>query len=418
MKLPQQLDRLQELVAAFYRLGVSIDLHEVLRNTLVSATRLMKAAGGSIALIDESGTHLRFVEHSNPEAEELKSMVIPLGEGICGHVAQTGKTVRVANAEQDPRFYDGVDRKLGQQTRSYLCAPLIIDGKVIGTAQVLNRRDGKRFSADDELLLEGFARQAALAIENARLHEYELKQQAIESELAICAAIQQNLFPQQLPAVPGFEVYAASQPCLQVGGDYYAAVEHPDGKTDLVLADVSGKGLPAAMIVSDLHTAIHLLLQMGGPLDTVIGSLNRHLRQSLLANKFITLVAVRLTPDSNGVACVVAGHTPPLVIKASGEITPTAVSGPVLGMLDLPFTMQEIGLEPGDLLVSYTDGYSEAEAPDEEELGDAAITSALTGWANLPLTEIAHRLDSLAEQHRRGKPAHDDATLLLIRRSG
>ena len=115
-ELPQQLNRLQELVASFYRLGASIDLHQVLRNTLSSATRLMNAAAGSIALIDQDAATLRFVEQSNQEAEKLVDMAIPLGEGICGHVALTGETVRVAEAEKDPRFYDGVDRELGQLT--------------------------------------------------------------------------------------------------------------------------------------------------------------------------------------------------------------------------------------------------------------------------------------------------------------
>jgi sigma-B regulation protein RsbU (phosphoserine phosphatase) len=416
MELPQQLDRLQELVASFYRLGASIDLHQVLRNTLSSATRLMNAAAGSIALIDKDTSKLRFVEQSNQEAEQLIDMAIPLGEGICGHVALTGETVRVAEAEKDPRFYDGVDRKLGQQTRTYLCAPLVIDDRIIGTAQVLNRKDGGRFTADDELLLEGFARQAALAIENARLHQYELQQQALESELAVCAAIQQNLFPQQPPEVPGFEVYGASRPCHQVGGDYFAYVEQQGRGCDLVLADVSGKGLPAAMIVSDLHTAIHLLLKIGGSLDKVVSDLNRHLRQSLLANKFVTLVAARIEPDSDRVSCVVAGHTPPLIIRASGETAQAEVSGPVLGMLDGTYTEQTIELGPGDLMVTYTDGYSEAEDPGQHELGDTRIADCLISWAHQPLAEIARRLDKMTDEYRHGQPAGDDCTLLIVRR--
>jgi len=417
MRLPAQIDRLQELVASFYQLGFSLDLHEVLHTTMVTATRLMNAEGGSIALIDEESTHLRFVEVSNTGAKELLQLRVPLGEGICGHVAQTGRSVRVIDAEQDERFYDGVDRKLGNQTRSYLCVPLICDGQVIGTAQVLNRLDGSSFTEDDELLLEGFARQAALAIKNARLHEFELLQQALKSELEVCASIQRNLFPQSRPSLEGYEVYGASLPCREVGGDYFTFVDRHDGSCDVTLADVSGKGLPASLIVSDVHSGLHLLAQLDESFGSVATQLNRHLVKSLLSNKFVTLAGMRLRPKCDDVEYVVAGHSPPFVVRSNGEVEQLELSGPLLGVLEAEYESPTVALHSGDLLVTYTDGYSEAENPEGEMLGDERIAAAVAQWAGRPLAEIAERLDRMTEEYRQGAPAQDDLTLLLVRRT-
>ena len=118
--------------------------------------------------------------------------------------------------------------------------------------------------------MEGFARQAALGIQNARLHELELERQGFEMEMQLCAEVQRSLFPKSIPPIDGFELYGHSVPSHEVGGDYYTFVPRPDSTLDVVLADVSGKGLPAALIVSDFHTGYHLLAQLPDPMQTLL----------------------------------------------------------------------------------------------------------------------------------------------------
>jgi len=413
---PGELDRLRELVAAFYQLNSSLDLATVLGNTLTAATKLMQAEAGSIALIGDDRSHLEFVQSTDEDAERLKRLRVPLNQGIAGHVAATGESVRVENARDDRRFYRTIDAEMGRRTESYLCVPLMVADGIVGTAQLINRRDGRGFSAGDQALMEGFARQAALAIANARLHEVKLKQQALESELAVCAAIQRRLLPAGDPALDGFEIYGSSSPCREVGGDYYTYVERPDGGVDFFVADVAGKGLPAAMVVSDLHAAIRLLSRVDQRLDAMIEQLNLHLRASLLASKFITLFGARLAPGRDRMEYVVAGHPAPFIVSPTGTIRRLERGGPVLGVFAAKYQSQAVELAAGDLLVAFTDGYSEAENRRGEEFGEERIAREVAGWLDLELAGVQRRLGARTEAFREGLPRLDDETLLLVRR--
>jgi len=413
----EELVRLRELVACFYQLNRSLDLRTVLHRTLTAATGLTHAAAGSIALISEDRTHLALVESTDDDADSLKRLRIPLGQGILGHVAATGGSVRVEDAASDPRFYAGIDDETGRRTGSYLCVPLVVDDTVIGTAQLMNWAGGRGFTASDEALMEGFARQAALAIHNARMVEVMIEQQAIRSELEVCATIQRRLFPASAPPIPGFRIHAASVPCREVGGDYYTFVDRGGGSFDLVLADVSGKGLPAAMIVSDLHAAIHLLSPLSRSLETLIGSLDEHLRSSLPGNKFVTLFAARVAADSPWIDYVVAGHPAPFLVAPDGRLSRLEPGGPVLGVIPGWWTGHRVEMTPGSLLVAFTDGYSEAASPAGDELGEAAVGELVAGLAACALDEIVRRLAAATDALRGGAPAQDDDTLLLLRRT-
>ena len=294
----QENRRLRALLDTFALLNSSLELDTVLKTTLSTACDLMSASIASIALINNDQTELEFLESTDPNFDKLKKLSVPLGQGVAGTVAITGKTERIEDIHNDPRFYEKIDRALGQTTSSYLCTPLIVEDKIIGTLQIMNRLaasptpetnggpNGLTFTADDEPLIEGFARQAALAIQNAKLHEFQLQQRAFDLEMAVCAEIQSNLFPRAVPEVPGFELYGASVPAQQVGGDYYSFVRRPDGTCDVVLADVSGKGLPAALIVSDFHTGYQLLVQLDDPIQVSFNKLNAHLTDSMVTGKY------------------------------------------------------------------------------------------------------------------------------------
>ena len=417
MVLAERLRRAEALLEAYNLLGSSLELGDVLRRTLEAATRLTGAERGSITLLNPEGTHLVFAATTDHDEERLRELTVPLGSGVCGWVAASGESVLIDDVRHDPRFFAGVDQALGQATTSYLCVPLSVEGRLVGTAQVMNRVDRNGFTRADQELMEGFARQAAQAIVNARLVELRLKERRLQAELEVCGAIQRQLFPRQPPALAGFEVYGACVPCGEVGGDFYTWVERPDGSCDLILADVSGKGLPAALMVSDLHAATALLAPTDLSLADLATALNHHFRRVLLGNKFITLVAFRVCPGAAELTQVVAGHPAPLMVTADGSVQPLRSPGPVLGMIPASYVSRQVELSPGDLVVAYSDGYSEAENPAGDELGEAGIAAALAHWRDLPLAEIASRLDAVASAHRAGAPAADDATLLLLRRS-
>lgn len=408
--------RLEALLNTFFLLNSSIDMSTVLKNTLSTATQLMKADVGSIALINEERTHLQFVESTDKNFAQLKNLTVPLGTGIAGTVAKEGKSIRVLDVHKDERFYGKIDEALRQTTLSYLCVPLMVDGKVIGTAQIMNRLDGKSFTEEDETLLEGFARQAALAIQNAKLHQIMLKQKAIESELAICGDIQRKLFPEKIPDVTGYEIFGSTVPTREVGGDYYSVIPRQDGTFDAIIGDVSGKGLSASMMVSELHTGIHLLSRMPYPLDRAIEHLNLHLKDSFVAGKFITGFVARLKGNSGLFEYVVAGHPPPYILSPGGAVRQLQRTGMVLGLTTSPFHMNTETINSGELLLAFSDGYSEAQDPDEELFTEEKIVEAVSEVINLPLPEIRAYLDQQVAKFTRGRSASDDATLLLIRK--
>ncbi len=414
--LEEELRRLRALVSSFELLNSSLDLDTVLDYTLTQAVQLLGAEVGSIALLNEVKSHLLFVKSTDPNFNVLKGLLVPLDKGISGYVARTGESVRVEDTSRDNRFYQDVDEKLHHTTRTYLCVPLIFDSSVIGTAQLMNRLDGKPFSAGDEGLFRGFARQAALAIQNARVHSVMLKQQAMDSELRVCNEIQMNLYPKKLPGLHNFEVYGVTVPCREVGGDYYTFVERPDGSVDAVIADVSGKGVSAAMLVSELHTGVQLLSRMDQPLADFANHLNSHLVETIIMGKFITFFTARLKPEDSSFEYVNAGHPPPYIVRSNGSIEELETTGTILGIQGMnAIDYRTNRLEQGDLLVAFSDAYSESMDKEGDLFGEMRIATEALSKKESSLSEIADHINRMVMDFREGLPAADDATLLLIR---
>jgi sigma-B regulation protein RsbU (phosphoserine phosphatase) len=413
----RKIERLECLLRSFAQLTRSLDLNEVLDSTLKNAVDLMNAETASIALIDEKDNCLHFVESTDRDFDQLKKFTIPLGEGIAGDVAVTGRSVRLDDIRNDSRFYNIIDKNLGHTTISYLCVPLIIDDRVIGTAQIMNRKDGKSFSVEDENLMSGFARQAALAIQNARLHEVLLRQKAIDMELNICSQIQHQIFPVNYPLTDRIEFFGASKPCREVGGDYYTYVSRPDGSFDFVIGDVSGKGLSAALMVAEFHTGIHMLSQLDCSLGDMISRLNRHLTDTLIMGKFITLFIARYYPKSDEFRCVLSGHPAPYLIRTDGSYEEIGDGGMALGITrNAPIYETGFQMKSGDLLFCWTDGYPDARNRAGELFGDERLRSVAIRYANEDTETIHEALEEEIALYSEDVPATDDATLLLLKK--
>ncbi len=416
LKLQEEVERLRALVDAFSQVSHFIDLKAVIKNTLKTATSLMKARSASIALIDKKSNQLVFIESTDPQSEKLKGIAIPLGKGIAGNVAQTGVAVRVEDVHKDPRFYEKVDLQLRQKTGSYICSPLIADGEIIGTAQLMNRLDNQPFSHQDMLLLKGFANQAALAIQSARMHELMLNQRAFEHEMLLCAEIQKNLFPEKITAIPGYTIFGQSQPAREVGGDYYGYVHNKD-KMSLTLADVSGKGLSASMLVSEFHTGYHLLSTNDKTLSEIAIQLNQHLYDTLVVGRFITAFMLQIPYNSDQIEYLLAGHPPPFLLRQDGTHDILKSSGPVIGFnREAYFKSYSLTMQKGDLLVAFSDGYSDACNNRQEMFGEERLLNVVSQHINADLPAIQESLQMELDNFREKTPLPDDATILLIRR--
>ncbi len=417
--LKEELQKMKALVEAFQLLNSSLDLETVLNHTLSTAVRLMNAEMGSLALLDKSKKILSFVRSTDPEFQTLKTLQVPIDKGIAGYVARTGETVRVEDTSKDPRFYSDIDKKLKHETHTYLCVPLITQSEIIGTAQLINRQDGESFSPEDESLFTGFARQAALAIQNASLHQASVRQKALETELKISKDIQMTIYPERIPDFSGYEFYGEIIQNREVGGDYYTLIEREDGTLDAIIGDVSGKGIPAALLVSEVHTGIQLLSHTEKSVAEAVQMLNHHMSRGVNTGRFVTFFAARLTKDSDTFEYVTAGHPPPWIIRSADSgftFEELQSTGSLLGLPGNKVHSEKNELHYGDILLAFSDAYSESKSPGDELLGEQSLAAFVSEKHSSSLKEIADYIKEKALEFRGGEPPADDATLLLIRR--
>jgi sigma-B regulation protein RsbU (phosphoserine phosphatase) len=273
------------------------------------------------------------------------------------------------------------------------------------------------FSEADRRALELFATQAAIALENANLHRQALEKERLEREMQLAAEIQRGILPTNMPSSSALEIVGWNRPTRQVGGDYYGSVSLDKGALGVVVADVTGKGMPAALLVSTLHSALHLLLEKREPNADLLSTLNQHIADSSGSNKFITMILVDVDPLADALGYLNAGHNPGLVVRADGSLEELAASGLPLGLLrGARYEYRRVPFLPGDLVCLYSDGITECAAPDEEEFGEARLVEFLKQRRREPLSKIVRELDEAVTRFAAGQPQGDDQTVVLLRR--
>jgi serine phosphatase RsbU (regulator of sigma subunit) len=254
------------------------------------------------------------------------------------------------------------------QVRSMMAVPLQTREHVIGLIYVDNGAVIRPFSKEDLDLLTVMANVAAIRIEHARLAEVEQAEKLIQLELSQASEIQQGLLPAEAPECPGYDVAGYNLPCQTVGGDYYDFLHYKDDRLGLVVGDVAGKGLPAAILMSSLQARVQMLRETSPDPAAAVTVLNRALAERCPPGRFITLVYALLDPRTGSVAYSNAGHNYPILIRAHGSVEQLRRGALVLGIQpDVEYALSEITLEPGDMLALYSDGVTEARRPTGEE---------------------------------------------------
>ncbi|MFQ6672560.1 MAG: PP2C family protein-serine/threonine phosphatase, partial [Candidatus Tectimicrobiota bacterium] len=286
----------------------SLDLDEVLTRAMDLSRQVMEADACSLMLLDKEAAELVFRVALSDVGEQIKERRLPVGQGVAGWVAATGETALIPDAYADERFDRSYDEATGYRTRSILCVPLMVHDELIGVSQLINKFDGGAFTEEDGELFRLLNAQVAIAIENARLHAHRLKQERLEQDLAFAQAIQRSFLPQELPRGAGVAFAASCTSALEVGGDLYDVIEYPDGRFGVVIGDVSGKGVSAALYMARLVSEIrHLALRLEEP-GAVLGVLNDQLVVSAQRGMFVTLACAVLEPTTGQLAIANAGH--------------------------------------------------------------------------------------------------------------
>ena len=408
--------RLQRLLEASYALHSTLDVDRLLTLILKTAADGVGAERGTVFL--RRGDTLWSRVLSGDERLEIE---LPVGKGIAGTVAKTGDTIRIDDAYADPRFDRSWDEKSGFQTKQVLCAPITDrDGKIVGVFQLLNKIEGGFDEADEEYLA-GLSIHAALAVENAQLHSAMIEKERYDREVALAREVQRDLQPREYAkAVGAIHVAGLNEMCEDATGDYYDCVlELPGGRVAVVIGDVSGHGLQAALVMAQARAYLRAFVKTTDSIARVLELLNESLVPDLTGGRFITLFAAVVDPEGGRVEWSNGGHNPPLLRRADGEIVELRATDPLVGVLagheyrkGEPFELQ-----PGDALLLYTDGITEArKEDDEEELFEAMRLRETLLAAEGDAVDTIHAIRAAVQAWTGGGRLDDDLTMMVVKR--
>jgi sigma-B regulation protein RsbU (phosphoserine phosphatase) len=306
-----------------------------------------------------------------------------------------------------------------QQIRSILAVPLQTETRVIGLIYLDSPHFVKEFTRDDLNLLTVMANVAAIRIEHARLAEVEQTERLMAKELDQAAEIQRGLLPVCAPVVAGLDLAGYNAACRTVGGDYYDFIPYADGRVAMLVADVSGKGMPAALLMSSLQARVQVLFDDPNPegFAAVVTKLNRVVTSNCPGNRFITFFAAILDAATGSVTWCNAGHNPPLLVHADGSFEKLEGTGVPLGILaQAHYEQKTVRLTLGDVLVLFSDGVTEAMPVDvDEEYGEDRLAQAVADLRTLPANEIIEGIQRKLQAFTSGAPMADDVTLVVAR---
>ena len=330
----------------------------------------------------------------------------------------------VVEGRQVVSFFDSSqDEKLAraqsiiaQDIRSAICAPLLVGESVLGVLYLDYKATRGSASENDVRLVGQIARFAAVTLERTRLREEAFAKAKIDEELRTAYTIQKRLLPSSLPVVEGFTFAGVNRPAKSVSGDYYDMVVRPGGRIYFVIADVSGKGITAAIVMSSVATAFNIFTRTDPTPADLVRELNATLAPKTAPTKFVTLVVGVLDPKNGKIEFANAGHVPPLLVSAGGVET-LKKTDLVVGLFPTAkYDNQSIQLQPGDALVLFTDGVTEAENEKEEQLGLATVAEMLKALHRANAPKILAAIDEHVHAYIGDTPPGDDVTMIALTR--
>ena len=390
-------------------------VHELLEFVLELAFKVIKAERG-VLMIDEGGSLMvkavRTASGKEPDEE------IRFSRTIADKVTTEKVSILTNNTLSDPRF-NKQESIVSLGIRSAMCVPLWHDGGVTGLIYV-DSPLRESFSQDDLTLLTSLANVAAIKLENSRLLEEMIEKKRMERELELAGDIQQGLLPSKSPEIVGWDFVGTNTPCYTIGGDYYDFIQRPTGLA-VALGDVSGKGAGAALMMMVLRATVHFASQRERDVVDIITQTNGVIYDNSPAQFYVTFFLTELDTGTGRMRYVNAGHIPPILYRhESGSVARLEQGGTVLGLFEdppAPFDEGTAELLPGDILVVFTDGISEAWGADEEEYGEERLAELVSRNASLSASELESLIQQDVETYTSGQRATDDRTVIVVKRT-
>lgn len=386
--LADRVSALRKLLRVALDLAAVHDLDRILDLVTEGVCDAVECERASLFLYDDERRELFTRVTTELEISEIRTSA---DQGITGWVARHAAVANVPHPAADPRWNSSFDRRTGFTTRNILAVPIVsdVDGRLLGVLQLLNKTGGA-FDEFDEQLIQVFAGHAATALERRRLLDEARQSQQFAAAFETARSIQVGLLPQQTPSVPGYRLAALWQPAEYVSGDYYDWLPLPDGRLAIVVGDVSGHGIGAALLMASVRAMLHVLVRTHSTPEAILALLHEGLVNDLRDSRFITLLMATVDPATHAVQFANAGHAPALHFRSESlEFTRLPATTLPIGFpqLDLPPIDSRFSMAPGDLLVLGTDGIVEVTNDAGELFG-------------------TERLKDLVHRHYRGGPQH------------
>jgi serine phosphatase RsbU (regulator of sigma subunit) len=417
----QPAEKLKFLLDLTSNLAQTLDPEELFPKIVDSLFQVFRQADRAFLILREEGSDTKLIPKVIKTRRVQDESSARFSRRIVHQCIETGQALLSEDATADKRF-DLSQSIADCRIRSVMCAPLAArdTGKGTGVIQLDTQDRGKKFNAEDLKLLVAVASQAAIALDNARLHEVLLVRDRLRRDMELAKTVQVSFLPKQPPEVPGYAFFAHYEPAQEVGGDYYDFIKVPQRGWGVMVGDVAGKGVPAALLMAKISSDARFCMLTQDRPEVAVCELNACLHQAGLSDRFVTLAAGLLDPAGHRVTFVNAGHLSPLVYrKATGaieEVMARESAGFPLGVVeDFPYEACTISLEPGDSVLIFTDGVTDAKNRQDVDFQLGGVYATLQEGPYTPRA-IGEKVVKAVKQHSAGCKPHDDITVVCFGR--
>ncbi len=394
-------------------IGALHNSEEIMQTIIRRSLKAVVAEQGVITLVDQkSDDTMRTLVRTMVSSSEHQPF--HLNQNLLGWMHINKKPLLINDTKTDQRFR-GI--KWDEAITSILCVPLIAKSQLIGILTVYNKKAASGFTDEDQRLLAIIGVQSAQVVENARLYEEEQAFTRMRQEIQVAATIQHNLLPEKAPQIPGYDIAGKSVSAQVVGGDYYDFIRIDNHRLAFCLADVAGKGLSAALLMANLQATLRGQSLFSDSAKDCMERSNKLLMESTSSERFVTCFYGILDSESNQIHYSNAGHDTPFFFSSQNEPERLSTGSIVLGMLDsLPYSEKSLPVNPGDLLVVYSDGVTEAKNKEDVEFGDARLQSLIAANRDRSAEELLEIIMQTVNTHIGDNPPMDDVTLVVLKR--
>jgi sigma-B regulation protein RsbU (phosphoserine phosphatase) len=417
------VDKLRMLLDITKKISRSLDVDEVLELVMDTLGSLIPYDAAGIYMIecnaqgaDDGEEQLGALKGFSTtsvrgyDINELTELHLKVGEGLLGYAAQTGEPLIVQDVSLDPRYVNA-----RRETCSEMVAPIISNDKVIGAFDLESDRKNA-YTEDDLEILMLLASQVAIIIEKAMLHEQSVEKKRLQAQLEVARHVQLELLPARDPRLEGFDISAYNFSTEEVSGDYYDFVSLYEDHLGIVIADVSGKGVPAALLMAFLRASLRAAIHTGYAPNISMAKVNNLLWESIENNQYVTAFYGALDATNRTLAYANAGHNPPLLMDSEGHARFIERGGIPLGMFrDTRYYEYYLPIQAGQIIVLYTDGITEATNEAGAEYGRARLERKVREGRELSARELINFLHADVLEWTEGRGASDDVTFVIIK---